>query len=308
MDEREKWSEEFHLQELTYSQQMYRLEEAGLLIFEHKKMYQQLRNIGKTALLPYLCFFWTEDEEKKYFKTVQWKDIYYLYKLNEDLQPLITQASQKLEVALREHLAYWMEQRYGAYWHYDESLFQEPTIRLLNDGRKVYKSAYIDIQEFMGKYFRQGGEHAFREILNKLSFGLLYRIYSGLEQCAEKEMIANELGMQFSHIFRLHLFAIEELRNDCAHPCPICCKSYKIIDCKFEGYPDYIWLKNPEEVEKNTLYYRLCILNYFMQIIDSDFNFSQRLKLLLKYYKGSTPLQKIGFTNKWKKEPMWKPV
>lgn len=265
----------------------------------------QLRRTGLTALMDYLHYYWQPDDDGKYLKSVSWEKLYQSYKFNTELISLIKIAGDQIETAFREQIAYQMEQTYGCYWHYQEEMFWEPRETILKDGKKKVRCAYYDLQKFMGKYFIEECLHPFRSILHKISFGQLFRTYVELNPCPEKEQIADAFGIPHVATFESNMFAIEKLRNFCAHPRLLWAKKYKDIRYRLY-YPDYpMWLKNPA-VKSNTIYYRLCLLNYFLQAIESDYPFVVKLYKLLEENSEVVSPTEMGFTKGWENEKMWK--
>ena len=268
-------------------------------------MNDQLKRKGITSFIPYLKYFWHENAEGKYFEFLDWEDVCRLYEFNANLQALISAAIAKIEVAFREQITYSMEQVHGGYWHYLDSLFQESTKNVLRDGQVVEKSAYKEIHSFVRKYFKQGDRHTFREIIEMLSFGLLYRIYSCLRPCREKELIAKGLGISSVSIFTSCFYVLVRLRDDCAHPGVIWNKNFKPPKHILHYSQGYTWLKEVEKARTDKLYYRLCLLNYFLQIVDSEYNFTEDLLCLLDKYGQVISFPVMGFPVDWEKEKMW---
>ncbi len=268
-------------------------------------MEQQLKEVGSTALMDYFLHFWQTDEEGKHLKSASWKDICQLFEFNEKFIGLLKTAGDRVEMAFREQVAYQMEQAFGSYWHYDENLFKAPCEKNLQDGRKATHSAYLEIQKFTGVYFKQQGEYPFRYIMFKINFRQMFHMYTCLRPCPAKERIAEALGIPHVATFESSMYAIEELRNFYSHLNPMWAKRYKEIRYCLRYPLYYDWLKSPA-VRSNSIYYRLCLLNYILQRIGSDYELSPLLHKLLKKYKKVVPLPEMGFTEDWEEESMWK--
>ena len=63
------------------------------------------------------------------------------------------------------------------------------------------------------------------------------------------------------------------------------------------------WINTP--VPTNRIYYDLCILKYFVNIIDINNNMTHNLSSLLTDYPNVDILA-MGFPANWKNEPVWK--
>lgn len=264
-----------------------------------------LRQIGLTALMDYLRHFWHADQDGKYLSSVYWDDIQQLYEFNEQFISLTKTVGDKVETAFREQIAYQMEQAYGCYWHYDKNLFKEPCEKTLHDGQKVIHSAYQEIQNFTKLYFKQTGKHPFRRIMYKITFRQLFHVYTDLKPSLAKERIAEAFGIPHIATFESSMYAIEELRNLYSHLTPIWVNRYykEIRYCLH--YPSYFdWLKNTT-VKSNNVYYRLCLLNYFLRAIESDYPFPALLYELLEENSNVISSAEMGFTEDWTEEDMW---
>ena len=300
-----EWGEYFSQTVLTYPEQIRVLKRCGMIIHDWEEVESRLKHIGKTTLLPYLLYFWTPDKKGKYFKYVCWEDIYYLYTFDNELQELLIQAIRKIEISVREHIAYHMEINHGPQWYCDKKLFQISIKRISNHGRIIFKTAQSELFQFIKKYYKQNKIPTFREIMTNISFGILYRIYSGLKPSKAKEAIAKDLGVPAVCVFNSHLYIIEQLRNTCVHPQkPVWNKRFNNVAYTFIYAKNHIWLNNPY-VDNKKIYYWLCYLNYLMQSIDPYFAFADKMRQLIHKYQGSISLKEMGFPEDWEQELMW---
>ena len=302
----QEWSEQFLCQGFTYAEQMYMLEKSGLQVFNHKEMNLHLKYIGIKTFMPYLHYFWRKDDDGLYFKYISWGDVYRLYQFNDELRILILHVMGKIEIAFRAQITYQMEQPSGCLWQNRKELFKSPEGKILKDGRQVVQCVYTEIQDFMKKYFTLAEPRPFQDVMDKMTFGLLYRIYSHLKGYREKEIIARELGIPPVCAFSSSMYALEELRNCCAHPQWIWNRRFRVVPDPFFRVSENTWLVNYSNVKREKTFYRFCLLNYFMQIIDPEFNFNQRLRTLLEQYKDVISLSEMGFLEEWEQEEMWK--
>ncbi len=291
----EEWRRNIFRYHRTYEQQISFLKKDGMLITDYAQVSHHLKHIGLGALMPYLCYFWHNDPEGKYLRSVSWNSVYSLYEFNDDLRLLLLQATGKVETTLLELLAYYLEQSYGSYWHL------KPTVFKYAESNKVYE----DIWNFVQKR-KKNEHHTFQEAKIGMSLGMTYRIYSQLENHSVKEIIASAMGMPPVQVFSSSIYAITNLRNCCAHPQRIWNKRFNIIPDEFYYTLTHTWLNNNMKVDRRRIYYLFCLLNYFMQVIDPDFGFVERLCALLEQYKDVISFTEMGFTDDWKEEPMWK--
>ena len=62
---------------------------------------------------------------------------------------------------------------------------------------------------------------------------------------------------------------------------------------------DIYWLTNPQKV-----YFTICIIKYFLDIISPDKDMSEKMHTLFSKYPEIDPVA-LGFPNGWESEPLW---
>lgn len=279
----------------SYEEQILQLIKLGLLVYDRKKM---LKDLSNKKMLPYLWYFKHEDKDGRCFSSVRWDDVRRLHDFDMELRLLLMSSVNEVEISFREKFAYFMEREFGCFWQYREGMFKKPK------GNR--HSVREDIQYWIKRY-RLGRKCPFRDILDKIGWGKCYRIFSRLspEVYRVKECIACEMGIPSVSIFSSVIYSFVALRNDCAHMRRVWNERYTINPQVFYFSSSHLWLRDPESVKLDKTYYRLCLLNYFHQVIDPDSTFRDELLDLLKRYEDLVPLREMGFPEDWIDEPMW---
>ena len=277
---------------LSYDERITLFINDGLLVNNRE---EALNDLANKNIMPYVWYIMRGGGTTgQCSKSISWEDVRRLYDFDLELRNLVANSVSIVEIAFREKFAYCMEFMFGRYWQNDEDMFK------LSKGNR---SVYNDIQCWISLYCAKG-KCSFRELLDEIDWGKAYRVFSRLspEVYKVKERIAREMGIPSVSIFSSVIFSLIELRNDCAHV-------RQIWDARYTHNPDllyysntHLWLREPERVQLDKIYYRFCLLNYFHQVIDPDSTFRDELLDLLK---DLVPLREMGFPEDWTDEPMW---
>ena len=142
-----------------------------------------------------------------------------------------------------------------------------------------------------------------------LTIGQLSRLYSGLKENSDKNDISSYFGLHHG-MFQSWFHALTYARNICAHHSRLWNRDFAIqadIPKKFLPLP-WIGLKNNNN---RRCFYLLCILKYFLQTVNPQGHFKQRLLDLLAAH-ANVPIRFLGIPTdaqgnlvNWQAEPLW---
>jgi abortive infection bacteriophage resistance protein len=141
-----------------------------------------------------------------------------------------------------------------------------------------------------------------------LSFGQVSKLYSSIKNTIpEKKKIAKTLGLPTYDYLQSWTQSISVLRNHCAHHSRIWNRIF-INPPKSLAYSNYNWLKKlPDRNEDKLVYYGLCLLKFFLNIISPGNHFTMKITELFKKYKTISELKKlVGFPDGWEEEELLK--
>lgn len=296
---------------LTIAQQLQRLKDRGMLFKSEEKAIHFLSTISYYRLKGY---WWDMQFDKEhhlfkphsYFETV----IEY-YNFDRHLKSILFDAIERIEIALRTKIIYYMSLSFGALWHFDEQLFNNKKHHasfIKNTKREFNYSNETFIKDHKQKH----GENAFKtcpswKILEIVSMGNLSKLYKNIRHnAAEKSKIANEMGLNLHSELSSWLEAIVYVRNIIAHHSRLWSRNM-IKKPKYNiSNPMRNWLDMPlSEVQHKKLFLIICTLIYLSNVVAPKNKIKHSIKELIKN-NPNIPIYKLGFLGNWQTYPLWR--
>ena len=134
------------------------------------------------------------------------------------------------------------------------------------------------------------------------SFGALSRLYENLKVGLVKREISHAFGLA-DKAFVSWLHGLIYTRNVCAHHARLWNKPLQIQPL-FPRHPRHPWLTN-KAVSNNRVYYVLSMIVYFLNSINPNHTFKQKLENLFCKYPN-VDRAAMGFPAGWHTEPLWR--
>lgn len=259
-----EWFFQLEEQGMNRQEQAAFLKHAGL-ISEKEELLCYLNNIGLTTLKPYLCNFLLSDGfAVRFQKGTTWNDVYNLYQFDNNLRSLIYLGIWMFEMAFREQISYHLESKYGPYWQNDSDLFKEPRPKRLKDDRIEWIDVYADIQKVINLHRHNDKRMCtFRSLQHLFYFSFYSRIYSHLQERVDQEHIAWHFYVPF-YTFCSWAHTLVKIRNLCAHNEHLWNRSFTVTADELMYSNKLYWMSDSSTVERNKVYYILCILNFLL--------------------------------------------
>ena len=102
---------------LTYTDQLARLKSRGLVVADDAKALHLLKQISYYRLSAYLYPLLEEPKSAHLFKSgATLETAFRLYCFDRELRKILAAELEKIEVAIRSQLVYFMAHRYGPFW------------------------------------------------------------------------------------------------------------------------------------------------------------------------------------------------
>lgn len=139
-------------------------------------------------------------------------------------------------------------------------------------------------------------------ITEVLSFGNLNYIYSNIASNKLMKRIAGYFGLK-PQVFTSWLTVLANLRNMCCHHARIWNRVFMLNPAEPRKTAN-AWIDD-SKVDKKRIYYRLCIIRYFLASVSPDNNFNEKLSGLLACFP-SIDIAAMGFSRDWENEDLWK--
>lgn len=134
-----------------------------------------------------------------------------------------------------------------------------------------------------------------------LSFGNLNYIYSNIASNRLRKRIADYFGLK-PQVFTSWLTILANLRNICCHHARVWNRDFMLNPAEPRKALK-IWI-DTSKFDKKKVFYRLCIIKYFLSAVSPNNNFYTKLADLLSKFP-SIDITAMGFCEDWKDEPLW---
>lgn len=240
------------------------------------------------------------------------------YEFDRELRLVLFYAIEIIEIALRAKLIYHLSQSYGSLWYLDSTLFDD--MHLFEQQRNELQDEFARSGEIFVKDFKQklptinsdpkiweSPEHPDAWlILEVATFGNLSKMYKNLKhQLPQKAAIAKEFGLNFHNELSSWLESISYLRNIVAHHSRVWSRTMVKTPMKVVN-PNHPWLQiNLSNFQEKRPFHIISTMLYLCNMVYPDNIFKQKLFDLFAKYP-QMPIYKLGFSNQWKQENIWK--
>jgi len=282
------------------------LKSRGLAIDDDKLAEDYLKSIGYYRLSGYLYSFLKTPKEDHVFKNdTNFRNVINLYRFDKKLRILLINEIEKIEIAVRSAIANIGCQYYGSqFWITDSNNFTYPNV--FNNTIGKINEAVNTSKESFAEHFKQKYSNAYPPawmISELLTFGSVTKIYSNIKNAGLKKQIANHFGMP-RDLFKSWLEKVSLTRNTCCHHARIWNRANQIAPALPNNLDDYPWIANIVYSRRRYIYFDICIIKCFIDIISPDNDMADKLYSLLDEFPQVRP-EAMGFPSRWKDESIW---
>lgn len=113
--------------------------------------------------------------------------------------------------------------------------------------------------------------------------------------------IAGYFGLK-PQVFTSWLTVLANLRNMCCHHTRIWNRDFMLNPAEPRKISN-AWI-DTAQIDKKRIFYRLCIIRYFLASVSPNNNFNGKVANLLKNFP-SVDIAAMGFCEEWEKEDLW---
>ncbi len=271
---------------------------------DEDKAESYLMNIGYHRLSAYIFPFYKSPKSDLVLKDgTTFEQVMTLYRFDKKLRIVLFNETEKIEVAIRSVLAnvgcqelgdkYWITN--AEYFANDDKFRQ--TLAVIAKELAASKEEYIE-------YFRRNYIEDYPPawvITEVLSFGNLNYIYSNIASNRQRKLIADFFGLK-PQVFTSWLTVLANLRNMCCHQARVWNRDFMLNPAE-PRKTSKVWI-DTSKLDKKRLFYRLCIIRYFLSGISPNNNFNEKIADLLSKFP-SIDITAMGFCKDWKNESLW---
>ena len=276
----------------------------GLSIPDEQKAADYLANIGYFRLSAYFYPLLEEPKENHIYKSDATFDLVMnMYRFDRKLRILLFNEIEKIEVAIRSILVNYVSDAYNdVFWMTDVQYFHNPA---------VFSKTLALIQTELGKTKEEFIAHFKNKYSNPyppawmiaeiVTLGILCATYSNLKSRTIQKKIAGYFSLP-STVFSSWIMILANLRNLCGHHIRIWNKENPLIPAPLQSSA-FPWIDS-STTDMKRVYYRICIIKYFLFTVSPNNTFTQKLNSLLAEFP-TIDVRAMGFPANWQAEPLW---
>ena len=279
------------------------LEHRGLIINDRQKAQLYLESIGYYRLSAYMHPLLKTPKSLHQYKTgASFAKVMMLYRFDKKLRMVLFNEIEKIEIAIREAVMNMAAERTGdIYWLTNSSYFRNQTI--FNNSMAMLSKEYERSTEDFIEHFKRTYTEPFPPawILGELlPMGSVNMYYRNLKDKTLKKQIAKRFGLH-APVLESWLSVLTLTRNACCHHARVWNKVNKIIPNDMKGMT-MPWITI--DADKRRIYYNICIIKYFLNIISPNNDMSDKINRLFEAFP-EIDQKALGFTVGWENEPLW---
>ena len=279
------------------------LQSRGLTISDTAKAESYLEYIGYYRLSAYMYpLLQMPKELHRYKPHSSFSQVMMLYRFDKKLRLLIFNEIEKIEVAVRSAIVNIGSEMTGnPFWMTDSSNFID-TQKFHRTMDLIDAELHHSREDFI-VHFKQTYSDAYPPawiLAEVLPFGVITNIFSNLKTARIKKSIARRFGLQVAP-FESWLTIVTLTRNSCCHHARVWNKQNTIRPM----IPNHMignWITLPTDALR--IYFNLCIIKYFLNIISPSNDMKAKLDTLLVSYPDIDTAA-MGFPRDWEREPLW---
>lgn len=298
---------------LTYEEQADRLLGRGL-IADRDELITRLAAVNYYRLSGYLYPFRQRDDS--YSPGTTLNIVWLRYVFDRRLRVLILDAVERIEVAVRTKLVYYLSHHVptgftdpaGAFGYLNHrflpgfktaSEFLKWRSKLAMETDRAKSEKFV--QHFRTKYGAEHPELPGWMVAELMSFGAMFTLAKNVVPEVQKK-VADDYGFSVDH-FISWLHALMVLRNACAHHDRIWNRgSGKACKTQKNKFP--LWRQKPV-IPNDRTGYLLTICHYWLGLISPTSCWRERLFALFDEFP-EIPLDPMGLPADWRNHPLWK--
>lgn len=299
-----KKKEDYPKKIISFDEQLKLLKERNMIIEDEDSAKKFLKNISYFRLQGFWWEFQIDKNNHKFRPNTTFENIIDIYTFDRKLRLIIFDALERIEIALRTKMVYYLSIEKDHWWYenndnfYNAEFFEES----LNDiDKELDRTKEIFIESHFDKYGRENRPPAYKT-LEVLSFGCLSKLYSNLKNdITAKDRIANEFNLPNKDFLRSWLQSFNIVRNIIAHHSRLWNRNIHFPP-KSLYKTDYNFIEIPED--KHSLYHCLSCILFVLNKVSEGHTVKEKIIELI----DETPIintSEMGFPENWREQSLW---
>ncbi len=279
------------------------LRSRGLAISDEARAKEYLRHIGYYRFSAYLFPLLTTPKENHVFKSGSTFDnALDMYRFDRHLRLLMFNQIEKIEVAVRSSIVNITSRETGnPFWMTDPSCFYDAK-QFVKTKQLIDTELAKSREEFI-EHFRNTYSEPYPPawmLAEILPLGVLTKIYENIKSNQIRKKITQEFSLNVP-VFMSWMTIITVTRNNCCHHSRVWNRTFALraLTMRRMTRP---WIST--NVNQQKVYFSLCIIKYFLDIISPKNDMTSKLQSLLSEYP-TIDINAMGFSMSWEQEALW---
>jgi abortive infection bacteriophage resistance protein len=289
---------------ISFDKQIEQLRSRDMIIEDADNAKEFLKNISYFRLQGFWWEFQIDKNNHKFKPNTTFENVIDLYTFDRKLRLIIFDALERIEIALRTKMIYYLSIEKDQWWFEDESIFFT---------KKYFEESIEDIDKELGRtkeifiethYANYGDEHrppAYKT-LEVVTFGCLSKLYSNLNNNIKaKDRIAKEFNLPNYDFLKSWLKSFNTIRNITAHHSRLWNRNIDFPP-KSLHKTEYDFIQIPENV--NSLYHCLSCIIFVLNKISKGHTAKEKI---IELFDDSPfiNVSEMGFPKNWKEQTLW---
>lgn len=279
------------------------LRSRGLVIGDETRVKNYLQHIGYYRFSAYLYPLLTMPKENHIFKSGSTFDnALDMYRFDRHLRLLMFNQIEKIEVAVRSAIVNIASRETGdPFWMTDPSCFYD-TKQFVKTKQLIDTELAKSREEFI-EHFRNTYSEPYPPawmLAEILPLGVLTKIYENIKSNQIRKKIAQEFSLNVP-VFMSWMTIITVTRNNCCHHSRVWNRTFALraLTMRRMARP---WIST--NVNQQKVYFSLCVIKFFLNIISPNNDMTAKLQSLLSDYP-TIDTNAMGFSINWEQEALW---
>lgn len=292
---------------LNFDEQLNQLITRGLVVKNKQLALSTLSTISYYRLSAYWYPFKKRNADRTvtniFIPNTTFEECLNLYEFDRKLRLLVLDAIERVEVAIRTKIIYFLAHNYGAFGHsnssnfhvsFDHKKWSQDTLKEVNRSKDEfilhYQKEYLDFPIL-----------PIWMLTEIMSLGNLSVLYSGMKN-SDKACISKKFNVHYKTLFHW-LHTLTYIRNICAHHSRLWNREFGI---RPEKLKDKEWLP-PITPRSDRIFYILLILRFLLKVTDNGNDWMEKINLLISPFTQKRAYRAaMGIPENWQEHPLWR--
>lgn len=306
---------------LSPDEHLTKLKSRGLNIPDEVRACRYLANISYFRLSAYTRPFYVPKETTHHFLPgTGFDDVLMLYVFDRELRLLLTDAIERLEVALRAQLTNTLGEHYGPHGYLEPKTFDSRYNHAWLIDKLTEEAQAREVETFMAhyreKYTAAPTQPPVWMAMELLTFKAISTLFANLRDENDTKLISQHFGWPHK-VLTSWFRSLSDLRNLCAHHMRVWNREFgsrpvmpRKVAANWPQIPDAIpsgaHLDTAQTINpQRRLYMQLVVIETLMQIVNRESRWAERLVQLLDAHPQVSRAH-MGFPPGWEQEAIWR--